>query len=284
MHADRAIAEVDTLREAVAAGGTDLLSQLRAIEDAVLDVAAPRDEGVQDHEVTSALVLLIELRHLHADAGAVPPVAELLRLLVSLTDVLRRVVRRAEHEQLDDPARAAAYVRGQLDKLPAADVAALVGVSERTWSSWGRGGAIRKGERVVLITQLLTYLRRSMTQRGLLLWFGNEQPALGGASPAQLLDGDLAEARVALVPIARGGRAQLATRAVSSHRAVVGLPARVAGLATAVPRSRCAAPHPGVGTLAPLRGVVRAVPLAEPGGSVGGAAPLPPHPLGGLRP
>jgi hypothetical protein len=56
----------------------------------------------------------------------------------------------------------------------------------------------------------VSYLRYSMTQTGLLLWFGNPADALAGRSPLELLDEDVRRAWEPLVAYARGGRAQLA--------------------------------------------------------------------------
>jgi hypothetical protein len=46
----------------------------------------------------------------------------------------------------------------------------------------------QKVERVKLIAQLVSYLRHSMPQTGLLMWFDNAADALGERSPLQLLD------------------------------------------------------------------------------------------------
>ena len=84
-------------------------------------------------------------------------------------------------------------------------------MSTKTVGAWRAGGPVKqKVERVKLVAQLVAYLRYSMTQTGLLMWFGNEADALGGRSPLQLLDESVSTAWEPLVSYARGGRGQLA--------------------------------------------------------------------------
>ena len=56
----------------------------------------------------------------------------------------------------------------------------------------------------------MAYLRYSMTQTGLLMWFDNAADGLGRRSPLQLLDKSVSTAWEPLVSYARGGRGQLA--------------------------------------------------------------------------
>jgi len=56
----------------------------------------------------------------------------------------------------------------------------------------------------------VSYLRYSMTQTGVLMWFDNATDSLGERSPLQLLDESVRTAWEPLVAYARGGRGQLA--------------------------------------------------------------------------
>jgi len=74
----------------------------------------------------------------------------------------------------------------------------------------GRGPNVSEVERVMLVAQLVWYLRYSMTATGLKLWFENPADQLGQRSPLELIDDDVASAWKPLVAYARGGRGQLA--------------------------------------------------------------------------
>jgi transcriptional regulator with XRE-family HTH domain len=208
--------ETNLLRQvlAEAAGSEITAAAYQRLEDLVLDLSQDLPEGTQDYAGRKLFEYLVELRRtlgLPAAAGLSTPKgrAAALLVLMKMSDVLRRLERRLEHAQLEDSGEAARYVFRVLADLPDADVAGLLGVSSRTVGNWRRGGVVRPNERVVLVAQLLTYLEGSMTQRGLLLWFGSQQDGLGGR-PCELLDDDLGEARRLLVPLARGSRGQLA--------------------------------------------------------------------------
>ena len=64
-------------------------------------------------------------------------------------------------------------------------------------------------QRITLIGQLIYEVRNSTTPHGILMWFDRQREQLGGRTPRELLDADLSEATARLVPLARGGRAQL---------------------------------------------------------------------------
>jgi hypothetical protein len=128
-----------------------------------------------------------------------------------MADVARRIDRRLEHAVLENADEAARYVFAQLDSLGATELARLLGVSTKTVGAWKAGGPVKqKVARVKLVAQLVSYLRYSMTQTGLLMWFDNPADALGGRTPLELLGTDVRAAWEPLVAYARGGRAQLA--------------------------------------------------------------------------
>lgn len=181
------------------------------LEDLVLDLSHDLPEGTQDYAGRKLFEYLVELRRALGRPDVAESRAAVLLALIKMSDVLRRLERRLEHAQLEDSAEAARYVFAVLRDLPDADVAGLLGVSARTVGNWRRGGVVRANDRVVLVAQLLTYLEGSMTQRGLLLWFGSPLDGVGGRSPCELLAGDLGQARKVLVPLVRGARGQLAT-------------------------------------------------------------------------
>ncbi|MGI8845558.1 MAG: hypothetical protein ACR2HC_05195 [Thermoleophilaceae bacterium] len=64
---------------------------------------------------------------------------------------------------------------------------------------------------MVVLAQLLTHLRASMTPVGLVMWFDAPRHQLGGRTPLQLLNEHEATAREALMSLARGARGQLAS-------------------------------------------------------------------------
>jgi hypothetical protein len=128
-----------------------------------------------------------------------------------MADVARRLERRLEHSVLENPDEAARYLFAQMDTLGATDLARLLGVSTKTVGHWKAGKPVKqKAERVKLVAQLVSYLRYSMTQTGLLMWFDNPADLLDETSPMQVLDQGVREAWEPLVGYARGGRGQLA--------------------------------------------------------------------------
>ena len=94
---------------------------------------------------------------------------------------------------------------------PVLRVGRLAGVSAKTIGAWRAGSRVtRNAERVVLVAHVITYLRASLTPAGLVQWFSAPRHQLDGRTPLELLDGDLAPAREALISLARGARGQLA--------------------------------------------------------------------------
>ena len=128
-----------------------------------------------------------------------------------MLDVVKRLERHVQHSMLDYPDAAARYVFEHLDALDVTDQATLLGVSTRTVGSWKRGAPVKRNKnRVISLAQLLTYLRHSMTQTGVKLWFENKVDRLDGKTPLELLEAGTAGASERLIAFARDGRGQLA--------------------------------------------------------------------------
>jgi hypothetical protein len=184
----------------------------RRVEDAVLDLTNALPAGTEDYEARQLFVFLTELRRaIDDDPKATDKAGRVQLAAMRMADVARRMERRLEHSVLENPDEAARYVFGQLDSIGVTEVARLLGVSTKTVGAWKAGKPVKqKVERVKLIAQLVAYLRYSMTQTGLLMWFDNEADVLGERSPLQLLNENVRAAWEPLVSYARGGRGQLA--------------------------------------------------------------------------
>ncbi len=180
----------------------------REIEDAVLDLSNALPQGPEDYDARKLFEFLIELRRAVSDDPCNHG-GDVELATARMLDVVRRISRRIDHERIDDPQLAAASIFEALRGLPARDLGRLLGVSEKTVGAWRTGGVVeRNSARVVVVAQLLTYLRASMTPRGLMMWFEAERPQLGGKAPLELLERP-AEASEPLTALARGARAQL---------------------------------------------------------------------------
>jgi DNA-binding transcriptional regulator YiaG len=182
------------------------------VVDAVLDLSNSMPEGLEDYDVRKLLELVVELRRsLDADPDGRDSNGEIELATMQAADIARRLHRRLVHEQLDDPQLAAELIFSALTQLPVSEMARLLGVSTKTVRSWQHGSPVRQnGDRVVLIAQILTYIRSSLSAVGVKMWFEAERDELGGSTPLQLLDEDPAKAYETLISIARGSRGQLA--------------------------------------------------------------------------
>jgi hypothetical protein len=181
------------------------------LEDAVLDLSLALPQGTEDYDARKMFEFLVGVRRaLTADPTDEGGEVELQT--IKLRDVVRRIGRRLEHDELDDPTVAARGVFATLKDVPVGDLSRLLGVSTKTVNTWKAGGPVtRNATRAVVLAHLLTYLRASLSPAGLVLWFDAPRHQLGGRTPLQLLDEDgPAAAREQLVPIARGARGQLA--------------------------------------------------------------------------
>jgi DNA-binding transcriptional regulator YiaG len=183
----------------------------RRVVDAVLDLSNSMPEGVEGYDVRKLLELIVELQRLiDADPEGNDTDGAIELATMQAADIARRLRRRLVHEQLDDPQRAAALIFGALEQLPVSDLSKLLGVSTKTVRSWQQGSPVRQNsDRTILVAQILTYIRSSMTAVGVKLWFEAGREQLDGRSPLQLLEADPAQAAVQLIDLARGSRAQL---------------------------------------------------------------------------
>lgn len=185
----------------------------QGLEDAVLDLSNSLPEGTEDYDARKLFEFLIELRRaITADPEATDERGDVELATIRMRDVVHRIGRRLEHNSLDDPQAAARSIFTTLSTIGVGDLARLLGVSTKTVNTWKAGGPVtRKAERVVVLAQLLTYLRASMTPMGLVMWFDAPRHQLGGRTPLELLDDNEALARETLGSLARGARGQLAS-------------------------------------------------------------------------
>jgi DNA-binding transcriptional regulator YiaG len=184
----------------------------RRVADAVLDLSNSMPEGIEDYDVRKLLELVVQLRVLlDADPNARDSDGAIELATMRTADVARRLHRRLVHDQLDDPQVAVRMVMDGLAQIQVSEVAKLLGVSTKTIRAWQQGSPVRQNaSRVVLVAQLLSYLRGSMSAMGVMMWFDAERDQLGGRTPLQLLEHDTASAFEPLSGLARGARAQLA--------------------------------------------------------------------------
>ena len=184
----------------------------RRLEDAVLDLSHALPEGTEDYDARKLLEFQLGLRRaIDADPDGGDERGEVALAALRMGDVARRIGRRLEHSLLDDPRAAADFILNTLPGVGVTELARLLGVSTKTVNAWKAGGPVtRNGRRVVVLAQVLTYLRASMTPTGLVMWFDAPRPQLNGGTPLALLDEDEANARELLLSLARGARGQLA--------------------------------------------------------------------------
>lgn len=183
------------------------------LEDAILALVRALPEGGDDYDAGRMFEFSVALRRaIEAAPDDADPDGAIALAALMVGDVVRRVGRRLEHDTLDDPRAAADFVFAALPAAGASDLGRLLGVSTKTVGAWRAGRPVtRHADRVVLVAQVLTHLRASMTPRGVLLWFDGPRAQLGGRTPLELLDEDgPAAAREPLTALARGLRGQLA--------------------------------------------------------------------------
>lgn len=182
------------------------------VEDAVLDLSSVLPQGTEDYDARKLFEFLVELRRaIAADEEGADAAGEVELARMRMGDVVHRIARRLEHDELDDPRVAADSIFAVLRGVPVSDVARLLGVSTKTVGAWRAGKPVtRNAFRVVVLAQLLTYLRASLTPVGLVMWFDAPRDQLGGRTPLEVLDDGAAGAREELVALARGLRGQLA--------------------------------------------------------------------------
>lgn len=196
----------------IPARSADRAAWIAELGDRVYALSSGLPEGTEDFDARRLWELLHALRRA-ADAApdGEDPGDEVELAALMLGDVTRRLGRRLLHDELDDPRAAANAILRTLPHVPATDIARLLGVSTKTIGAWRAGRPVtRNAERVVLVAHVITYLRASLTPSGLVQWFAAPRDQLDGRTPLELLDGELAPAREALISLARGSRGQLA--------------------------------------------------------------------------
>src|SRR4051812_42297050 len=97
-----------SVREAARADATVLVERrwdwYRALEDAVLDLSNVLPQGTEDYDARKLLEFLVALRRVIADDGDGTDAGGDVELAtMALGDVARRLGRRLEHDELDDP-------------------------------------------------------------------------------------------------------------------------------------------------------------------------------------
>jgi DNA-binding transcriptional regulator YiaG len=184
----------------------------RRVADAVLDLSNSMPAGLEDYDVRKLLELVVQLRVLlDADPNASDSDGAIELATMRTADVARRLHRRLVHDQLDDPQVAVRMVLDGLAQLQVSEIARLMGVSTKTIRAWQQRNPVRQNvKRVVLVAQLLSYLRSSMSAMGVMMWFEAERDQLNGRTPLQLLEDDVTSAFEPLSRLARGTRGQLA--------------------------------------------------------------------------
>ena len=160
-----------------------------AIEDGILDLSSALPQGTEDYDARKLFEFLVGLRRaIDADPEARDERGEVELHMLMMRDVLQRIERRLLHDELDDPRVAADFVFATLERVPAGDLARLLGVSTKTVGAWKAGRPVtRNGDRVVVLAQLLSYLRASLTPLGIVMWFDAPREQLAGSTPLELL-------------------------------------------------------------------------------------------------
>lgn len=106
----------------------------------------------------------------------------------------------------------AQWLEDALNGVSDAEVAELVGMSERQIDRWVKGQNLpTKGpsERLLTVIRLTATLRNYMTARGVVMWFHRARTALDGKAPIELLDDPSATDE--LIVLAKQGRSQHGT-------------------------------------------------------------------------
>lgn len=178
----------------------------------VMDIA--RSPVWRDHALTTELLLTLEEMRsaIDDDPDALDEEWDVRAAMQIMRVVVQAMVRHLDHKAIDDPVYAAKLAIDVFRDLEVGEVARLLGVSTKTVANWRRGRVEqikRNPARIALIGQLVYELRGGRTPRGVLLWFDAPRGQIGGRTPRELIDADVGEAARKLIPLARGGRAQL---------------------------------------------------------------------------
>jgi hypothetical protein len=173
-----------------------------------------RDDAWRDHALKVELLLTLEdLRaEIALDRDALDEEWRVRYAMKIMHVVVQAMLRQLDHAAIDDPAVAARLVAEELRNVEIGEVARLLGATTKSVRNWrdGRVEQIKRNpDRITLIGQLAYELRNSMTGHGILFWFDRSREQFGGRTPRELIDVDVKDAAGKLLPLARGGRAQL---------------------------------------------------------------------------
>lgn len=177
-------------------------------------LALMRNPAWRDHALGVELLLMLEdLRaEIALDPDALDPEWKVRYVMKIMRVVVAAMLRQLDHEAIDDPVVAAKLVVDELRNVAVGEVARLLGATTKSVRNWrdGRVEQIKRNpDRIVLIGQLVYELRSSWTGHGILMWFDVSREQFGERTARELIDADIADATRKLVPLARGGRAQL---------------------------------------------------------------------------
>jgi hypothetical protein len=201
---------------------TDALSRKRRIAERrrwferlraeILQLA--RSPAWRAHDLARELLLTLEdLRAaIEADPDALDVGWKVREAMKIMQVVVEAMLRQLDHDAIDDPAVAAKLVADELANVEVGEVARLLGATTKSVQNWRRGRVEqikRNPRRITLIGQLVYELRTSWTAHGIVMWFDRSREQFGGKTPRELIDADVADAAGKLLPLARGGRAQL---------------------------------------------------------------------------
>ena len=150
---------------------------------------------------------LISILTLDMDETSSLDVAD--RFLMEM-EAVRHIVRDVLDEQppveLRDAANLVTLLESWLPRVSVAQLAEILGLSERALQRRRHGEGGQATHRMGLVARLVAILRHSWTDEGVAAWFHRPLSALGGAPPIDLLD-DPGHER-ALLMTARAGRVQ----------------------------------------------------------------------------
>ncbi len=173
-----------------------------------------RDPAWRDHALARELLLTLEdLRaEIALDRDALDEGWKVRYAMKIMHVVVQAMLRQLDHAAIDDPAVAARFVAEELRNVEVREVARLLGATTKSVRNWreGRVEQIKRNpHRITLIGQLVYELRSSWTDHGILMWFDAPREQFNERTPRELIDADVADAGRKLIPLARGGRAQL---------------------------------------------------------------------------
>lgn len=177
-------------------------------------LALMRNPAWRDHALGVELLLTLEdLRaEISLDRDALDPEWNVRYVMKIMRVVVAAMLRQLDHEAIDDPVVAAKLVVDELRNVAVGEVARLLGATTKSVRNWREGKVEqikRNPDRITLVGQLVYELRNSWTGHGILMWFDAPREQFDDRTPRELIDADVADAARKLLPLARGGRAQL---------------------------------------------------------------------------